>query len=259
MTSCPTVARVLALAVVASVAGACAHGGRPHRFVAGTVPDYSQPWKDLTEAPAESRRHFAARVKRLAAAARPARTLTPSLESTDGVLRDALTALGLAPTPAAHFRVAEAYRRAGVLDQAEDHLRASVRLDPRFAAGWDGLARVWRDWGAMGAALGDASRAVYFAPDVAAYRNTRGTVLQALGRWTEARVDYEAARARAPQAAWVLNNLCALELDAGRPADARDRCLEALVADPAFEPARANLGRATRALTAGHERPTRAH
>jgi tetratricopeptide (TPR) repeat protein len=259
MISSSTLARALVLALAASAAGACTHAGRPHRFVAGTVPDYTQPWKDLTEAPVESRRHFAARVKRLEAAARPAQTIMPSLESTDPVLRDALAGLGFAPTPAAHFRVAEAYRRAGVLDQAYDHLRASVQIDPRFAAGWDGLARVWRDWGAPGAALGDASRAVYFAPAVAAYRNTRGTVLQALGRWTEARREYEAARTRAPKAAWALSNLCALELEAGRPADARDRCLESLAADPAFEAARANLARATRVLQQREASPARVH
>jgi tetratricopeptide (TPR) repeat protein len=252
MTCCPAVARVLALALVASLAGACAHGGRQNRFVAGTVPDYTQAWKDLTRPPAESHRHFVARVKRMAAQARPSRPPALSLEGSDPVLRDALATLALGPTPANHFRVAEAYRRAGVLDRAHDHLLAAVQIDRRFAAGWDGLARVWRDWGAPAAALGEASRAVYFAPGEPAYHNTLGTVLQALGRWSEARGEYEAARAGAPRAAWAPSNLCALELAAGRPADARQRCLEALAIDPAFGPARANLARAERAL-APHE------
>jgi tetratricopeptide (TPR) repeat protein len=243
--------RLLALAFAASLAGACAHGpatGGYSRFVKGNVPDYDGAWKELNRPPDESLQHFIARVRRLAASTRPSKAIVPSLEGTDPVLRDSLAALALSPSPANHWRVAEAYRRSGVLDLAHDHLRSSVRLDPRFAPGWDGLARVWRDWDAPGYALADASRAVYFAPEEAAYRNTLGTVLQALGRWSEARAAYEAARERAPGASWVLNNLCALDLATGRPAEARSACEAALAADPGLQAARGNLARATEAL-----------
>jgi tetratricopeptide (TPR) repeat protein len=239
------------LALFASLAGGCAHAPANAgygRFVKGNVPDYDAAWKELTRPPDESLSHFVARVRRLAATARPAKALLPSLEATNPALRDSLAMLALAPTAANHWRVADAYRRAGVLDQAYDHLRAAVRLDPRFAPAWDGLARIWRDWGAPGYALPDASRAVYFAPDEPAYRNTLGTVLQALGRWDEARDAYEAARARAPRAAWVHNNLCALELAAGHPERARRACEAAVTADATLRAARVNLARVDAAL-----------
>lgn len=253
--------RLLVLALVASLAGACAHAPRGgySRFVKGNVPDYEAAWKELNRPPDESLRHFIARVRRLAATARPSRAMLPSLEGTDPVLRDALAALTLAPTPANHWRVGEAYRRAHVPDQAHDHFREAVRLDPRFAPGWDGLARVWRDWDAPGYALPDATRAVYFAPEEPAYRNTLGTVLQALGRWSEARASYEAARTRAPQAAWILNNLCALDLATGRAAVARETCELAITADPNLAAARGNLARAEAASRAPAPDPVPSH
>jgi tetratricopeptide (TPR) repeat protein len=239
-----------AIALAASLAGACAHAPSSgySRFVKGNVPDYDGAWKDLNRPPDESLGHFIARVRRLAATTRPARTFVSSIESSDPVLRDSLAALAFAPTAANHWRVAQAYRTMGVLDQAHDHFRASVRIDPRFAPGWDGLARVWRDWDAPGYALADASRAVYFAPDEPAYRNTLGTILQALGRWTEARAAYESARARAPRASWLLNNLCALDLAAGRAAEARAACEAAVASAPGLRVARENLALATEAL-----------
>ena len=42
--------------------------------------------------------------------------------------------------------------------------------------------RVWRDWGLPALALGDAHRAIYYAPQSASARNTYGTVMQALGQ-----------------------------------------------------------------------------
>src|SRR4051794_38951347 len=160
-------ARLGPVALAAGMAVGCAHAskGGYSRFVQGNVPDYDGVWKDLNRPPDESLHHFVARVRRLAATAtKPASTLAPSLEASDPVLRDRLATLALAPTSSNHWQVGEAYRHAGVLDRAQDHFQESVRLDPRFAAGWDGLARTWRDWGAPEYALADASRAVYFAP-----------------------------------------------------------------------------------------------
>ena len=75
-------------------------------------------------------------------------------------------------------------------------------------------------------------------------------VLQALGRWTDARAAYEAARTRAPEAAWALNNLCALDLAMGDAVGAKAHCAAAMAADPRLRAARENLARAEAALAA---------
>jgi tetratricopeptide (TPR) repeat protein len=239
------------LAVVAALGAGCAHApktGGYSRFVQGNVPDYDGAWKDLNRPPDESLHHFIARVRRLAATTRPVKSFASSLESTDPVLRDSLAALALAPTAVNHWRVGEAYRHAKVLDRALDHFGQAVKLDTRLAAGWDGLARTWRDWGVPEYALADASRAVFFAPEEPAYRNTLGTILQALGRWSEARAAYTSAEGRAPGAAWVLNNLCALDLAVGDAAEAKAQCAAAMAADRRLRIASENYARAEAAL-----------
>jgi Flp pilus assembly protein TadD len=101
---------------------------------------------------------------------------------------------------------------------------------------------MWRDSGYPTFALGDAYRAVYFAPDSAAIHNTLGTVLQALGRRPLARTEYERALSLDPSAAYALNNLCygwVLDGDAPRAVEA---CQRALAIDPALAASHNNLG-----------------
>jgi Flp pilus assembly protein TadD len=88
---------------------------------------------------------------------------------------------------------------------------------------------------------------VYFAPHEAAYRNTLGTVLQALGRRVEARAAYQAALALQPGAPWALNNLCVLSMAAHEHARAIGECQAALRGAPGFREARANLALAVEA------------
>jgi Flp pilus assembly protein TadD len=145
------------------------------------------------------------------------------------------------PTAANHRAVAAQYLRHGIKDVAHEHFSAAVKLDPRDAAAWDGLARIWRDWGFSNAALPDATRAVYFAPHSPVVHNTLGTVLQALGRRAEARAEYERALALDATAVYALTNLCygwALEGEADKAANA---CREALRLQPDMEAARNNL------------------
>jgi Flp pilus assembly protein TadD len=120
-------------------------------------------------------------------------------------------------------------------------MREAVRINPRYAPAWDGLARIWRDWGYPQYALGDAHRAVYFDPGNAAYRNTLGTVLQAVGRRREARAAYEEALRLSPKAAWALNNLCLVAVQDGRFGEAVEQCEAAVAAQPSSRVARTNL------------------
>jgi Flp pilus assembly protein TadD len=133
----------------------------------------------------------------------------------------------------------------------------ALRADPTDAAAYDGLARIWRDWGLPGLGLGDASRAVYYARSSgmsydthgAAYSarssgtsyNTLGTVMQALGNRREARTAYEQARRSDPHASYALTNLCYLSFLEANLDAALGECRRALELDPGSKPAHNNL------------------
>jgi tetratricopeptide (TPR) repeat protein len=140
------------------------------------------------------------------------------------------------------FQVALEYRRLGIEDSAQKWLARSLARDSRFAAAHEETARVWRDWGLPEYAVGHAYRAVYFAPASASAQNTLGTVLDALGRLTEARAAYEKAAALDPGAAWALNNLCYLDFRLGRLDEARRQCQAAIRLSPGLSAAHNNLG-----------------
>jgi tetratricopeptide (TPR) repeat protein len=140
--------------------------------------------------------------------------------------------------------VAVEYRRVGVLDKAFDHFAAAVDLDPADAASHEGMARIWRDWGAPQLGLGSAYRAVHFAPRSAGAANTLGTVLQALGHLPEA-PEAESWYGRAlllePRAWYALNNICYVRIMRRQPS-ALSVCEEAAAAaGPATAVAKNNL------------------
>ena len=169
------------------------------------------------------------------------RASVPSVESTDPLLLEALARLEVDPTPARYHAVASAYLHAGIPDRAFDYLTAALRLDRTDAAAYDGLARIWRDWGFPQLGLSDAHRAVFFAPESPSAHNTLGTLLQALGQLEAARRTYRTALSLDPRAAYALNNLCSLDLARGRLADATRSCTQALALDPTLLAARRNL------------------
>jgi tetratricopeptide (TPR) repeat protein len=173
--------------------------------------------------------------------ARPVSNRVRTVEASDPALAAALLVASTQPTASTHRAVATRYVRLGILDQAHEHFSVAVALDERDAASWDGLARIWRDWGFPHLALGDAYRAVYYAPDSAIVRNTLGTVLQALGQRAAARAQFERALALDVSAAYALSNLChAWRLD-GNTSKAIQTCQRALQLQPGLEPARNNL------------------
>jgi len=173
--------------------------------------------------------------------ARPVTNRVRTIETSDAAFAAALLSVSAQPTAANHRDVAARYVRLGILDQAHEHFSAAVALDPSDAASWDGLARIWRDWGFPNLALSDAHRAVYYAPHSASVHNTLGTVLNALGKRREARAEFEQALALNVTAAYALTNLCrAWRLD-GNASKAVEACQRALQLQPGLEPARNNL------------------
>jgi tetratricopeptide (TPR) repeat protein len=144
--------------------------------------------------------------------ARPSKTLAMTLESQDGRLAAAILAVGVAPRADTYRQLAREYRRLGVLDKAHEHFSNAVAVDPTDASSYDALARIWRDWGTAYLGLGDAYRAVYYAPGSAPAANTLGTLLQATGHLEEAKLWYARAIHLDKEAWYALNNLCYAEV-----------------------------------------------
>jgi Flp pilus assembly protein TadD len=164
-----------------------------------------------------------------------------TLEARDPVLSAALFEVSVAPNSARHLQIADRYRELGILDAAFDHYQRARDLTPQDARASEGLARVWRDWGFPDRALGDAARAVYYAPTWAASHNTMGTILTALGRGADARRAFDRAVGLDTRAAYAFNNLCYLSFLEGATAQAFVECRAALAIDPVMASARNNL------------------
>jgi len=227
-----------------SVALVAAAGCAERRFV-NTTPNRPSPdaAAAATGAPADSLSAYMAKFREIAANARPeGRGVLRTIEATDAGLAAALLAATALPTPETLRGVAQEYRRVRIYDKAQEQLARALRLDPKDAATHDALARVWRDAGFPHLGFGDAYRAIYYAPKSAAARNTLGTLFQAMGRRSEARIQYETAARLDPLAAYAHNNLCygwILEGDADRAVQA---CRRALSLDPSSPVAHNNAG-----------------
>jgi tetratricopeptide (TPR) repeat protein len=139
--------------------------------------------------------------------AQGAQTLGARIETQDKALANALLALAMVPSAANHRAVADEYRRLHILDTAFDHLTAAVTIDQGDAAAYDARARIWRDWGFPDLGMGDAARAIYYAPRSPAAHNTRGTLFAALGWHAEARREFEAALTLDSTATYAQENL----------------------------------------------------
>jgi tetratricopeptide (TPR) repeat protein len=215
------VASVRIAAVAALGCAACTGGHAGNRFIkkSGSGPvellELPRPMTVVPSADAVRKATAAAR------ATRPVSAAALTIESSPGELREALASLAAQPSPAGHVRVGIAYRRAGVLDQALEHFDAALKQNPRLAAAYDGRARIWREWNLPGLGLGDASRAVFFAPSSASARNTLGTLLAALADCEGARSAYARALTLDASAAYARGNL--QRLDAAMAAGAQ-RC-----------------------------------
>jgi Flp pilus assembly protein TadD len=223
---------------VTLLAGCAARGPR-----AATPQSTSVEAKTAAPAAADSLSEFMQKVRHLSVNARPvsAKDAAETIEARDPALAADLLLVLSAPSAERHRAIAERYRDLGVLDAAYRHFNSALLLNRRDAATYEGLARVWRDWGLPELALGDAHRATFYAPQSASARNTYGTVMQALGRYGDASAAYELASWLDPQAGYPMNNLCYLAFLDGRLDDAIARCNAALRLDPSLAAARNNL------------------
>jgi tetratricopeptide (TPR) repeat protein len=136
------------------------------------------------------------------------------------VLGTALSRFSASPTVANELALAHEFFATGILDQAYEHYQAVSRRSRREPAAWDGQARIWRDWGYPGLALGDAHRAVFADPRSPVARNTLGTILFLLGKHQEASEEFARALALDPSAAYASYNLALVRATMGRDAEA---------------------------------------
>lgn len=212
----------------------------------------SQPVNAAPPAAPESLSEYMQKVRHLSVNARPVNKseAAETLETRDPAIAAELLLVsgprradgrGGRPTAERFRSLAERYEERRVLDAAYRNFNRAIALDPRDAAAYEGLARVWRDWGLPWLALADAHRATYYAPRSASARNTYGTIMQALGRDDDARAAYEAASRLDPQAAYAVNNLCYLAFLKGQLDSAIEICTSALAIDSSLTAARNNL------------------
>jgi len=239
------VPRWLSVATVAALIAVSGCAARDKRLAARFVkPGEPTVSFDAPDAPAHEPaplEEFMRKVRTLQAKATPKSSLLPTIETGNPQLAKALLLLAMHEDSQTHRLVAAEYRNAGVLDYAFRHYQRAVVLDPCDAAAFDGMARIWRDWGTFDLALSDAYRGLHCNPKSADLQNTLGTVLQALGDISGAARAYANAVALNPRAAYALNNLCYLNLERGQTESATRYCESALTIDPTFEVARNNL------------------
>ena len=191
--------------------------------------------------PADTLSTFMAKVRKLSEEARPARAVAPTVEGTNPRLAAAVAAAALSPLPE-HLRVAaHEYARMGITDRAHEYLMKWIALAPRDAAAHDALARLWRDSGLPHLGLGDAYRAIHYAPHSPITHNTLGTILHAIGNHKAARLHYERALQLDPSASYALTNVCYGHILAGAGRQAATACQRALDLDPRLAGARNNL------------------
>jgi Flp pilus assembly protein TadD len=192
--------------------------------------------------PAPSLEETIGKIRQLMAAAHPEpKAMSATLEQRDPVLAAALKRLLVLTSDETLYDVGAAYHRAGLIDQAYQYYMRALKMNARHAASHEALARVWRDWGQPHLGLGDAHRAIYYAPDSASARNTLGTLLQAIGRREDARRAYKMAILLDAGAGYAFNNLCYLSFTEGNASQAIDECRAALRLDPALSAAHNNL------------------
>lgn len=228
----PATVRGMAAGVLACLVAGCA---------TGHSADPAGPPAVASTAAAEQATAAALREAKATEMPRLATSRPDGIEVSDLRLARALQVLNDAPTSEAYRRVGVEYRRLQVYDRAHEYFSGAIKLDPKNAAAFDGLARTWRDWGVPRLGLSHAYMAVHLAPGWAAAQNTLGTMLYVMGNGTEARSRFERAIALDPKAAYALNNLCYLSFTEGNEARAIGECTDALTREPTLTAARNNL------------------
>jgi Flp pilus assembly protein TadD len=251
------------IALVAALVGASACAARESRLTSRFVKpgEPTATYDDPTAAPQKpTLSEYVRKLRALQSKATSKTSFLPTIESSNPELARALVLIAMHESGENHRLAAAAYRKAGVLDFAYRHFQRAAVLDPCDAVSYDGMARLWRDWGMSGLALSDVHRALSCNKKSAEIYNTLGTVLESLGQSAGAEKAYQSAVALNPRATFALNNLCYLQMTRGNAPAAARLCQAALAVDASFAAARNNLAliEARRGDLAGAEQRLRA-
>jgi Tfp pilus assembly protein PilF len=130
---------------------------------------------------------------------------------------------------------------AGALDEAEQHQREALRLDPVFPDGHNGLGLVHYQLGRVAEAENCFRGCLRLWPDHPGAHLNLAVALQSSGRLEEAETCYREALRRGQDAAQTHNNLSVLLRELGRTAESEASCREALRLHPDMADAQVNL------------------
>jgi Flp pilus assembly protein TadD len=233
---------LLAIVMAAGCGCASAHPSGPIRSpqaVAGEVGTLERG-----EPPPDAESDLATYIGQTREVSRRARSRAANAQTAEQwstELAEAAARRAAAPTAENELALAQTLAGLGIQDQAYEHFARVTRLSPRTSAAWEGLARIWRDWGAPGLGLGDAYRAVAADLHSPLARNTLGTLLECLGHGPDARTQFAKALSLDGSAAYAQNNLCYSWLLERRAEAALPHCRLALSAEPDSATARNNL------------------
>jgi tetratricopeptide (TPR) repeat protein len=227
---------------LALAGSACAarHDGFSQKFVKPGNPKVSYE-ADVATASRPNLHESMRKVRALQSKTRKSQSLQPTIEQSDPALSNAMLRLAFADTAENHRLAAVAYRQAGVADYAYKHYQRALKLEPCDSLAFEGLAQIWRDWGAADLGLTDAYRAVHCRPESASAHNTLGTLFVALRQMGHAREAFERAAGLDDHAAFAFNNLCYVWLQQSAGRAAKQACERAIAIDPAMTSARDNL------------------
>ncbi|CAN5531255.1 tetratricopeptide repeat protein [soil metagenome] len=154
-------------------------------------------------------------------------------------------AIELQPSYAlAHINLGAIRRAQGRARDAVDHFRTALRIEPRQIGGWMNLGNALRDLNELGDALDAYQRASSLDANLADARGAAATTLAALGRISEAQLNFTAALRLAPNHLPTLVNF-GMMLRGQNDFDGAIDCFrKALALDPGNGEAHERLGRA---------------
>jgi tetratricopeptide (TPR) repeat protein len=140
--------------------------------------------------------------------------------------------------------LAAALQADGRMDEALEHYRKAVSINPSYAPAYSNMGTVLLAQGNDAAAVDAYRQALAIQPDFPDAHFNLGNALLTLGRPADAADEFRAALASSPGAVDVLTNLGIALLDAGRLEDGMASLRRAVAAAPRAAEPRYALGRA---------------
>lgn len=144
----------------------------------------------------------------------------------------------------AHINLGAIRRAQGRPREAVDHFRTALRIEPKQIGGWMNLGNALRDLNELSDALEAYQRASSLDPKLADARGATATTLAALGRVSEAHLNFTAALRLAPNHLPTLVNFGMMLRGQNEFDGAIDCFRKALMLEPGNGEAHERLGRA---------------